>query len=168
MAVSSSCGDNPAPKHFENLRENKKVNCLCYTHCKQELQELLLELKCVTKNINIPKDGPNCDMNQTNEFKKCHILSSQLQEAVTELKSAQFVIKLLQDEVNKSNAPRDRVESNRQDISEFSRQEWKSASNRYSNKFAKRFKYITPHDITTKNRFEVLSEIQSLTGNAQG
>jgi len=99
MVASSLCGDNPAPKHFENLRENKKVNCPCYTQCKQELPELLLELKSVTKNINIPTDGPNCDMNQTNECKKCHILSSQLQEAVTELKSAQFIIKLLQDEV---------------------------------------------------------------------
>jgi len=107
-------------------------------------------------------------MNHTNECKKCHILSSQLQEAVTELKSAQFIIKLLQDEVNKSSAPRGGVEGNRQDISEFSRQEWKSASSRYSNKFASRFKYITPQDIKTKNRFEVLSGIQSLTGNAQG
>jgi len=83
---------------------------------------LLVELKSVTKNVDIPKDEPNCDMNQTNACKKCHILSSQLQEAVTELKSVQFIIKLLQDEVNKLSASRDRVESNRQDISEFSRQ----------------------------------------------
>jgi len=67
MKTSSSCGNNPAPKYFENLQENKKVNCPCYTQCRQELQELLFELKSVTKNINIPKDGTNCDMNQTNE-----------------------------------------------------------------------------------------------------
>jgi len=65
MKTSSPCGNNPAPKHFENLQENKKVNCPCYTQCRQELQELLFELKSVTKNINIPKDGTNCDMNQT-------------------------------------------------------------------------------------------------------
>jgi len=58
------------------------------------------------------------------------------------------------------------VESDRQNISEFSRQEWKFASSRYSNKFAKRFKYITPQDITTKNRYDVLSEIESLSVNA--
>jgi hypothetical protein len=65
--------------------------------CKQELQDLLFELKSATKNINILKDETKCDMMQTNECKKCNILSSQLQEVVTELKSAQLIIKLLQD-----------------------------------------------------------------------
>ena len=44
--------------------------------CKQELQELLFKLKSATKNINILKDETNCDMIQTNECKKCNILSS--------------------------------------------------------------------------------------------
>jgi len=39
---------------------------------------------------------------------------------------------------------------------------------RYSTKFVKCFKYITPQDITTKNRYDMLSQTQSLSGNGQG
>ena len=85
MAANSSCGDSPDSKVPKNLRESRKFNCSCYTQCKQELQEFLSELKSATKNINILKDETNCDTIQTNECKKCNILLSLLQEAVTEL-----------------------------------------------------------------------------------
>ena len=107
-------------------------------------------------------------MIQTNEFKKCKILSSQLQEAVTELKSAQLIIKLLQDEVNKSCAPCNWNESDRQNITEFSRHDWKLVSGKYSSKFTKCSTHSTLQDIATTNRYDVPSDIQSLSGDAQG
>ena len=138
---------------------------LCYTQCKQEL---LFELKSTTKNINILKYETNCDMIQTNEYKKCNILLLQLQEVLTKLKSAQLIIKLLQDEVNKSCAPCNWIESDRRNISEFSRHDWKLVSGKHSSKFTKCSTHSTLQDIATTNRYDVLSGIQSLSGDAQG
>jgi len=156
MAANSSCGDSPDSKVPENLRESRKFNCSCYTQCKQVLQEFLSELKSATKNINILKDETNCDTIQTNECKKYNILSSQLQEAVTELKSAQMIIKLLQEKANKSCAPCNWIESDRQNISEFTRHDLKLVSGKYSRKSTKCSTHFILQDIATTNRYDVL------------
>jgi hypothetical protein len=168
MAATSWCGDSPHSEVPGNLQESRKFNCSCYTQCKQELQGLLFELKSVTKNTGIPNDESNCDMIQINVCKKCNILLSQLQEAVTKLKSAQLIITLLQEEVNKSCEPCNWTESDQQNISEFSRHDWKLVGGKYSSKFTKCSTHSTLQDIATMNKYDVLSDRQFLSRDAQG
>ena len=70
--------------------------------------------------------------------------------------------------MNKSCAPCNWIESDRQNICEFSRHDWKYVSGKYSSKFTKSSAHSTLQDIATTNRYDVLSEIQSLLGDAQG
>ena len=63
---------------------------------------MLIELKTAIKINNIPKDETERGVNLVNECAKCNSLLFQLQEATVELKMTQFMIKVLQDEQNKS------------------------------------------------------------------
>jgi hypothetical protein len=102
MAATGLYNDGKAPTSLVNLHETKELKCLCYTQLKQELQELLIELKSAIKINSILKDETVCGVNLDKECAKCSVLSFQLQEATVELKSTQFIIKMLQDELNKS------------------------------------------------------------------
>lgn len=70
--------------------------------------------------------------------------------------------------MNKLCAPCNWTESDQQNISEFSRHDWKLVSGKYSSKFTKCSTHSTLQDITMTNRFDVLSERQFLSGDAQG
>jgi hypothetical protein len=107
-----------------------------------------------------------CGGNQISECTKCNILLFQLQKTLTELKSSQFIIKILQDELNKSGVPRDLVGSGRQNTSETSRNDWKLVSGKNFSKSTKCSAHTSQHDIITTNRYDVLSKIQTLSDEA--
>lgn len=81
------------------------------------MQELLIELKTAIKIHNTPKDETECGVNLVKECAKRNSLLFELQEAIVKLKIAQFIIKILQDELNKSGDTCDRIGNDRQNIS---------------------------------------------------
>ena len=97
------------------------LNRNVYILYKQELQELLIELKTAIKINNIPKDETECGVNLVNECAKCNSLLFQLQEAILKHKMTQFIIKVLQDELNKSGNTHYLIGSDKQNICETSR-----------------------------------------------
>ena len=74
----------------------------------------------------------------------------------------------MQEEVYKSCAPCNWIESNRQNISEFTRHDWKLVSGKYSHKSMKCSTHSILQDIATMNRYDVLSDRLSLSEDAQG
>lgn len=92
MAAPNHCGGCEAPEIHEYLQHSGERVCLCHTRFKQELKEL----KSAITIYNISKRETECGVNVGSDCAKCSILSSLLQETVTELKSTQLTIKLLQ------------------------------------------------------------------------
>jgi hypothetical protein len=143
-----------------NLHETNELKCLCYTQLKQELQELLIELKSAIK-INILKNEMVCGVNLDKECAKCSVFLFQLQEATVELKSTQFIIKMLQDELNKSCGRSDFNGSEGLNICGTPRSEWKEVKDKHSKKSRNCLSYSSDQDIRTTNSYNVLSEIQT-------
>lgn len=102
MVAANLCNDSKVPKFLKNLHGNNEQNCLWFTSLKQELQELLTELKTAIKIHNTPKDETECGVNLVKECTKCNSLLFQLQKAIMKLKVTHFINKILHDELNKS------------------------------------------------------------------
>jgi len=66
-----------------------------------------------------------------------------------------MIIKLLQEEVNKSCAPCNWIESDQQNISEFMRHDWKLVSGKYSRKSTRCSTHSILQDVATTNRYDV-------------
>jgi hypothetical protein len=92
MAATSLCNDDKALTSLVNLHDINELKCLRYTQLKQELQELLIEVKSAIKINDILKYETVCGANLDKECAKCSVLSFQLQEATVELKSTKFYV----------------------------------------------------------------------------
>jgi hypothetical protein len=121
---------------------------------------LTVELKSAIKINNIPKSETECSGNLDRECAKCNVLSSQLQETITELKSTQFIFKLLKDDFNKLGDFCDLIRSDEQNTSENTGNEWKVVNGKHFMKSKKCSSYLRYQDILTTNRYGVLSETQ--------